>query len=418
MTPSQFQPIREWIERQQPWMQQQTEQLARINSGTFNREGVNAVGERLRELAAPLAAECQVIALPSHEFIDLRGRTCHQPLGDAIRLRKRPEAPRQILLCGHMDTVFAQDDPFQQVVWRDDNTLHGPGVTDMKGGLVVMLTALMALEQHPLADGIGWEVIFNPDEEIGSPCSADLLREAAARAQLGLVFEPALPDGSFAGERKGSGNFTVIVRGRSAHAGRNIDDGRNALRALCDFVSHLDDLNGQRDGVTLNPARLCCDGALNRVPDLAVAQFNVRTTSHEDEHWVQQQLARLCAGINGRDGYSLQLVGSFSRTPKKLSASTTLLFETLQLCGKQLEIPVHWKATGGCCDGNNLAAAGLPNIDTLGVEGAHIHSADECLYADSLSRRATLTALLLLELAGGRLDFQLWPHLQENPNRH
>ncbi|MBS97819.1 MAG: acetylornithine deacetylase [Oceanospirillaceae bacterium] len=400
-----------WISSRQSWMLEQTQQLAQINSGTFNAQGVSQVAQALVEIARPLNAQVEKIALPAFRTVNLNGEREERELGPALSLIKRPDSPRQILLCGHLDTVFADNDPFQQTRWLDDERLNGPGLTDMKGGLLILLTALMALEQHPEAEQLGWRVIMNPDEEIGSPCSADLLREAAETAKLGLVFEPLLPDGAYAGERKGSGNFTLIVRGRTAHAGREIENGRNALRALCDLIIELDNLNGRRQGVSINPARFHTDVPLNRVPDLAVAQFNIRTQSHDDEHWLHQQLSRLALGLNGREGYSLEIEGSFSRHPKRLTPANQALFKLLCHCASTLDIPTQIKPTGGCCDGNNLAAAGLPNIDTLGAEGGSIHSADEFLIVSSLSRRAQLTASFLLAVARGELDSVLWPHL-------
>ncbi|TCK08406.1 hydrolase [Marinobacterium mangrovicola] len=411
MNLSAYQDELDWIASQQQAMLNATSELALINSGTLNVDGIDRVGERLLQYCAPLEAEQKRIDLPPLEEIDERGELRNRPVGRAIRLRKNPQAERQILLCGHLDTVFSPEDPFQNLNWLNANRLGGPGVTDMKGGLVIMIHALMALERSVYARELGWTVIFNPDEEVGSPCSDILITEAAHQAQLGLVFEPALPDGSFAGERKGSGNFTLVMRGRAAHAGRDIGSGRNAVRALCDFISALDNLNGQREGVTINPARFHGGGPLNQVPDLAVARFNVRTRKREDEHWIQQQLNLLSAKINERNGLSLHIHGGFTRPPKQLTPAAHELSALLAECGSALDIPVRWTATGGCCDGNNIAAQGIPVIDTLGAEGGGIHSSEEFLIVDSLSRRAQLTALLLFSLARGQLDYQLWPQL-------
>lgn len=411
MNLSAYQDELDWIASQQQAMLNATSELALINSGTLNVDGIDRVGERLLQYCAPLEAEQKRIDLPPLEEIDERGELRNRPVGRAIRLRKNPQAERQILLCGHLDTVFSPEDPFQNLNWLNANRLGGPGVTDMKGGLIIMIHALMALERSVYARELGWTVIFNPDEEVGSPCSDILITEAAHQAQLGLVFEPALPDGSFAGERKGSGNFTLVMRGRAAHAGRDIGSGRNAVRALCDFISALDNLNGQREGVTINPARFHGGGPLNQVPDLAVARFNVRTRKREDEHWIQQQLNLLIAKINEREGLSLHIHGGFTRPPKQLTPAAHELSALLAECGSALDIPVRWTATGGCCDGNNIAAQGIPVIDTLGAEGGGIHSSEEFLIVDSLSRRTQLTALLLFSLARGQLDYQLWPQL-------
>ena len=154
-----------------------------------------------------------------------------RPLGAALRQTVRPEAPVQVVLTGHYDTVFAPGGGFQGVVTRPDGALHGPGVADMKGGLSVMLAALQAFEGHPAAVNLGYQVLLSPDEEIGSPGTAPLLAAMAAKSHVGMTYEPAMPDGALAGARKGSGNFHVVVRGRSAHVGRAFDEGRNAVTA-------------------------------------------------------------------------------------------------------------------------------------------------------------------------------------------
>ncbi|GAA0690286.1 hydrolase [Marinobacterium maritimum] len=394
-----FTPWLAWLDEQHQQMLDGTLELAEINSGTLNHVGVNRVGEALARLCQPLGGEVEIIPVAPYQHLNSQGELDQFPLGDAVRIRKRPEAPLQVFLCGHMDTVFAVDHPFQQVRWLDEDTLNGPGVADLKGGLMVMINALMALERSPWADQIGWEILFNPDEEIGSPSSAALIADAAERVHLGMIYEPSFPDGNLAGERKGSGNFSVVVRGKAAHAGREHHLGRNAIRAMADFIAALDDLNGQREGVTINPGFIEGGGAVNIVPDLCISRFNIRLERVEDEAWCQQHLDRLLAEINDRDGISIELHGGFGRKPKKLSGANQKLFELARDCGAELGMSIAWLPTGGCCDGNNLAAAGIPNIDTLGVRGGKIHSADEYMFVSSLTERAKLSALILMKLA-------------------
>ncbi len=394
-----FTPWLEWLDSQQQQMLDATIELSRINSGSFNDAGVNAVAEALDRLSRELGGEREFIEVAPYVSVNAKGERVEQPLGRALRIRKRPEAPLQVFLCGHLDTVFAVDHPFQDVRWLDDNTLNGPGVADLQGGLVLMFKALEALERSPWADKVGWEVLLNPDEEIGSPSSAALLQQAAGRHHLGLIYEPSFADGNLAGQRKGSGNFTVVTKGLAAHAGREHHLGRNAIRALCDFISDLDDLNGQRAGVTINPGYIQGGGAVNVVPDTALSRFNIRLEQPEDEAWCLAKIDQLLEQINDRDGLSIELHGGFGRKPKVLTPTNLKLFELVKECGANLEMDLNWLPTGGCCDGNNLAAAGLPNVDTLGVQGGKIHSADEYCLVSSLSQRAKLSALLLMKLA-------------------
>lgn len=392
---------RDFVARRQAQMRERTVALAQINSGSFNAEGVNRVREALAEMFAELGAQAEVLPVEPWQALGDDGQMQTRPLGDALRLRKRPEAPLQVFLCGHMDTVFAADHPFQQVRELDADTLNGPGVADLKGGLVLMQTALAALEASPLAEHIGWEVLLNPDEEIGSQSSAPLIAEAAQRCHVGLIYEPSFPDGHLAGARKGSGNFALLARGRAAHAGREHHLGRNAIRLLAEATAAIDDLNGQREGVTFNPGFVHGGGATNIVPDTAMMRFNVRLPRPEDADWVQGELERIVAGFDAREGYALELHGGFTRMPKILSPANERLFALAQDCGRELGLALEHLPTGGCCDGNNLAAAGVPNIDTLGVHGGAIHSAKEWMRVSSLTERGQLSALLLLRLAAG-----------------
>lgn len=402
-----------WIDEQQPAMTALVQKWSCINTGTFNLPGLQAMAQEL--IAAFQVMDCRIEKIPSApmELIDGHGELVQQPIGDMIRITLRPDAKHQVLLCGHMDTVFPIDSSFQACRFLDNNTLNGPGVADMKGGIIVILTALQALERSPWAQDIGWEVLINADEETGSHGSAAQLQRSAKNADIGLVYEPALADGTLAGERKGSGNFSVIVRGRAAHAGREHHLGRNAIAALASAVSHIDGLNSARAGITVNVGQIQGGGALNAVPDLAICGFNVRVGDEQDETWTLQALESIVEQTNQLDGISAKLHGGFTRKTKPITSEVAALFELLRACGKELNINVRHKPTGGCCDGNNLAAAGLPNVDTLGVRGGEIHSNQEYLIVDSLAERAKLSALLLMKLASGEAH---WPHLPQEKN--
>lgn len=396
----------DWIDRQHDAMCELLVKWSHINSGSHNTEGLSRMCRALSAEFGDLGGEMEEIEIPPQKVVDARGHVRERPLGHALRIRKRPQASLRALLCGHMDTVFGADHPFQKTKLLDANTLNGPGVADLKGGLVAVLYALRALERTGFKDALGFEVLINPDEEIGSENSLFLLKEAAANNHLGLIVEPALSDGTLAGERKGSGNFTVVVRGKAAHAGREHHLGRNAIRALADFITALDRLNGKREGITINVGRIEGGGAVNVVPDLAICHLNVRTRIGADEGWMRDNFDALLSELNGRDGITAQLHGAFTRPPKPMSGGTERLFHIVAECGRELGIEIGWKATGGCCDGNNLAAAGLPNVDTLGVRGGNIHSDREFVLLDSLTERSKLLALLLMKLATGEIMWE------------
>lgn len=396
--------LKQELQAKQSLMLEQLHQLCQINSGTANLAGNAAMLKALQDLFQPLADEMQVIALPEPEQITMAGQTQALRCGDALLIRKRPEQKRRVLLTGHMDTVFAVDHPFQSLRWLDDHRINGPGVADMKGGLLVILHALTAFESLPEAENLGWDVLINADEEIGSPASAALLDQLADQYRCGLVYEPAMDDqGTLAKNRKGSGKLTLIAHGRTAHAGRAFDEGRNAIAYLAEAIVAVHKLNGQRPGVTINVGKVLGGEALNVVPDRAVCKLDIRISAPEDEHWVRASLDLIVQALQ-RPDYHLDIQGSFSRPVKRVSRATERLFMRIQAIGESLGLTIDWKDSGGCCDGNNLAVRGMPVIDTLGVRGGLIHSDKEYIVVDSLPERALLSALILADLARGGLE--------------
>lgn len=334
----------------------------------------------------------------------MSGAEAIESCGDALFIRKRPHLQRRILLSGHMDTVYPANSSFQKLTYINDNHVNGPGVADMKGGLIVMLHALTAFEQTEAAAQLGWDVLINSDEEIGSPASSILFDELASHYQAALVYEPAMtPTGTLAKNRKGSAKYTLIASGKAAHAGRAFAEGRNAICYLAEAVCEVHALNGKREGVTINVGKIAGGEALNVVPDKAVAKLDIRISQPEDEIWVKNELAKIGQKLKRAD-YSLTMHGTFGRPVKRVCAGTERLFQRVQHLGKELGLTIDWKDSGGCCDGNNLARHGLPVLDTLGVRGGNIHSHDEYILLDSLAERATLSALLLLDLAQGGLE--------------
>lgn len=397
-------PHLQWIDRQERRMIDLLTRWANVNSGSHNLPGLNEMLALLEEEFSVLGGETERVELAPQQLDDSSDTAVQVSLGRALLIRKRPAAPVRLLLCCHMDSVYPVDHPFQKAVRVADNILKGPGVTDAKGGLMVMLVALQAFERSPWAEKVGWEVLINPDEEIGSPGSAPLLIQAAKRNHLGLVFEPSLPDGNLVEARKGSGNFTAMARGKAAHAGRNPQLGRNAIDALARFIVGLTSLADSGDAITTNVGYIQGGGPVNVVPDLAECRLNVRVTTTDYQESFEEGLKRLSEEINRTDGISLELHGGFTRPPKPLDAKTLKLLEQVAACGRDLGLSLQWRPTGGACDGNNLAAAGLTTIDSLGVTGGDIHSSEEYILLDSLAERAKLTALLLMKLAAGEIQ--------------
>ncbi len=379
----------------------QVENWSAVNSGSRNLDGLATIGARLAGAFADLPGEIAMREPAPVEAIDASGKSYEVPHGRNLHLKVRADAPVQLLFTGHMDTVFGIEHPFQSLTWLEPGkVLNGPGVADMKGGIAVMLAALKAVEASPAASVLGYEVVINSDEEVGSLGSAALIAGAARGKRAALTYEPsALPDGTLAGARPGSGNFAFTVRGRSAHAGRNPEDGRNALIAAADLALRLKAAVGP--GLNINPAKIDGGSPNNVVPDLAVLRVNLRPRTLDDQARAQSLIEATVAAVAGEHEVSISAHGHFARPPKPMTPETEALFKLVQQAGADLGQPIEWKSTGGVCDGNNIAACGVPVIDTMGVRGGSIHSMEEFLIVDSLAERAALSALTILRLADG-----------------
>jgi glutamate carboxypeptidase len=401
-----------WLDTQSDALAQRVQHWSDINSGSANAAGLAAM---LDALEPPLAALADTVERIGHEpttRIDDAGQLRTHPAGTSLRARRRPEAPTQALLLIHFDTVYPADHPFQRVSRIDDPdfgpALHGPGVADAKGGLVVLLAALDAFERHasdPMKQTLGWTVVLNPDEETGSFASRGLLEAEAKRATFGMVYEPALPDGDLIGPRKGSGNFAVVVRGKAAHAGREFWQGVNAVTHAARLATRLEDRSDRNRGTTVNVARLAGGGPENVVPELAVLRFNVRVADPDAQRDFERHLQHELDELQKVDGLSVERHGRFNNPPKPMSDGTAAMFDTLRRVGDDPAVDVRFnvQASGGVCDGNKLAAVGLPVVDTLGPVGRDIHSDRETLAIGSLVSRAKVSAGLLWEAAHGRL---------------
>jgi len=381
----------------------QVQAWSTINTGTGNLPGLAQQAAALAETFAALPGTVEMITPAPVTAIAADGSAFDKPHGQHLVARVRPQANRRILLTGHMDTVFAADHAFQQQRWLDDQTLNGPGVADMKGGIAVMLHALLAFEQTASASSLGYDVLINSDEETGSLASAALIAELAAGKLAALTYEPAaLPDGTLAHERGGTGNYSITITGKSAHAGRNPHEGRNAIVAAADLILRLKAL--ERDDLTINPAKLEGGAANNVVPDHAVLRFNIRPKSTTAMEGFERDLSTLLGNIETLHQITTHRHGGVTRPPKKVDDAAQKLFDLVRQCGAELGQDIRWQSTGGVCDGNNIAACGVPVVDTMGVRGGAIHSPDEYMIVPSLAERAALSARVIERLAMGHLE--------------
>ena len=383
-------------------MLDQVLQWSAVNSGSRNLAGIERIAAILADAFSALPGEAKLVEAAPVDAVDSAGRPVAVEHGRNLHLTVRPDAPVQLMFTGHMDTVFGETHEFQQTRWLEDGVLNGPGVADMKGGIAVMLAALKAVEASEVAERIGYEVIINSDEEVGSLGSAPLIAQAARGKRAALTYEPsALPDGTLAGARPGSGNYSLVVRGRSAHAGRNPEDGRNAVLAAADLALRLEKL--KRDGLSVNPGRIEGGGPSNVVPDLAVLRVNLRPRTPEIEAEAERLIDEAVAAVAAERDIQIEVHGGFGRPPKPMTPEAERLFELVKAAGADLGQSIGWQPSGGVCDGNNIAACGVPVVDTMGVRGGKIHSMEEYLIFESLGERAALSALTILRIAEGRL---------------
>ena len=276
--------------------------------------------------------------------------------------------------------------------------MMGPGVLDMKGGLMTMLYALLAYENCDLKNKIGWEVLILPDEEVGSIASYKYIEQSAKFNDVGLLYEPAFPDGSIVKSRKGVGSYTMIFRGKSAHAGRCFHDGLNAFYGVADFINWSKTMMTINEGMTINLGKVEGGGPSNVVPDLAICRFNCRVVTKKQRTEFEHRLQNFYRDM--RKKYpGTELHGKFTSPPKPYTKEAKKITEHLQKCAKQLGMnKLKLIMSGGASDGNKLNGYGLPNMDSLGPVGNGMHSRDEMIFIDSLKERTKLSALYLYNI--------------------
>ena len=375
------------------------ERWANINSGSGHAAGLARMADTLR------ADFSRAFPAATIEEINTDAPGFNPPGSRALRIRLRPAAPTQVFLCGHYDTVYEADDAFQVCRWLDATTLNGPGVADMKGGLVTILAALQAFEATPHAASVGWEVLLTPDEETGSHGTAHLFRGAARDHQFGFVFEPGRPNGNIIHSRKGTGGIVATCHGRAAHAAKVPNDGRSAILALAEFLLEAAKIPSEMPGVMVNVGNIRGGTpATNVVPHFAESEIDIRITKIADGPPLLARFQTLADRINARDGLKLTLKGGFNRPPKECLPAEEAAFPEWQRAARDLGVPAFtWVHGGGGSDGNFLTAGGLPNLDGIGPIGDNLHSDREFCRVETIAPRAQIVALFLHRVAAGEI---------------
>lgn len=300
--------------------------------------------------------------------------------------------PFQLLL-GHADTVWPVGTLEEMPVTVADGEVRGPGTFDMKGGLVQAVFALRALHDRGIEPAVTPVLLVNADEEVGSPESRRHVQRLARRADRVFVMEPALgPAGALKTARKGTGSFTVTVRGKSAHSGLAPEEGASAIVALSDVVQRLHALNDPERGITVNVGTIEGGGRTNVVPGGARADVGIRVARSEDVSELLEQIRGLSPSVPGT---TVEVDGGLGRPPMERTAGVRLLWRAARRLGHRLGLELEEGRSGGASDGN-LTARHAPTLDGLGPVGDGAHAAHEHVKLDAMPERAALLALLLL----------------------
>ncbi len=376
------------------------ELFVNIPTGGFHSPGLDDTRERLVNRLEAIGAETSIIAPgPKPDWL-LGASGDHTPPVTAVCNRLQANTPR-VLIAGHLDTVHDPSSDFRELsIAPDGKTATGPGCVDMKGGLVIAVSALESLEACGLE--ASWSFLMNADEETGSYHSEDALADCAREHDIGLAIEPALPGGELAIDRMGSGQFLIETHGRSAHVGRAFTEGVSAVTALAKAIVAVADMPKPDQGRIFNIGPLEGAAATNAVPDLARAWGNVRYPSNDVADSMGAELDALATAPDAMPGVIIKR--SFNRPAKPETPAVRALAEGARSVAEDLGQKLPFARTGGVCDGNILQNAGLPTIDTLGVRGGGLHTPIEWIEIASLVERCQLFAVLVSRLTTGQIQ--------------
>lgn len=377
--------VRAALEQQLDEMVATLGELVSIESPTDSPEGLRRLAERLVELFAPFG--------PVERFPQT-GAGDHL----LVRVPGQIDAPPVLALC-HYDTVWPLGSLAENPFRVENGLARGPGVFDMKGGIICLLYALRALADRSRPGLPGprrplW-ILFTSDEETGSHTSRPLIEELARQSACVLVFESPLPGGTLKTARKGVGRYTVTIEGRAAHAGVEPEKGISAAQEAAHQVLAIHALNAPERGTTVNVGVVRAGTRANVVAARAELEVDVRVARADEAERVDRALRGLAPTLAGA---RIHVEGGLNRPPMERIPATAALFERARAIAASMGMDLREGATGGASDGNFTAALGIGTLDGLGPEGEGAHAAHEHVLVESLPRRAALAAGLLAEL--------------------
>ncbi len=389
-----------WLDEREEEMLALLERITNMNSGSLNSAGLDAVAavfdEELRGLGFSTSRlPGELIEMPS-----CPGSEYSVDLADHL-LARRPGNGSRLLLMGHIDTVFPPDSPFQ-TFRREGDTIYGPGVADMKGGLVVMLYALKALAAADALDEAAFTVLLNSDEEMGSLSSRRYLEEEALNHDWGLVYESSGID-TMTRQRKGIGQARLVVTGRAAHSGGAHEQGLSAIKELAYKIVQIENMTNYETGLTVNVGVVNGGEARNTISPCAEALIDLRYPQPEQgvaavELW-REIFERVYSYPVDSGEITTESYINLHRPPKIPTPESDYLLDKTIAIGRLLGQDIGIVDSGGGTDGSLTQGVGLPTIDSLGIAGSGAHSNREEARASSLAERAALSAVLIRRLA-------------------
>ncbi|MFS0613330.1 M20 family metallopeptidase [Lederbergia ruris] len=361
------------------------ERLVNTDSGSYDKDGVDVVGAILKENFENAGMHVKV-----HR---------EKEMGNHLEIKASEECDPKIIIIAHMDTVFpkgeAKERPFKVI----GDKAFGPGVNDEKASHVQVLYALKALKKSGSDAYKNVHVIFNSDEEVGSPSSKSLIKQAAEDKQYSLVVECARPNGGIVTERKGVGNFSLNVKGKSAHAGVEPKRGRSAIEEISHKILQLQKLNHYEEGLSVNVGLVKGGTSSNTVPSNAEAEIDVRIKGEEQAAEVTKEILKI-AQQESVPGTMTELKGSISRPPMEKTEQTEQLVKVIQEAGDELGMSIHPLSSGGGSDAAFTAVEGIPTVDGMGPMGEFSHSeTDEYTDLKTLLQHTALLAKTIEKLS-------------------
>jgi glutamate carboxypeptidase len=357
--------------------------LVETESPTEDKLAVDRVGTLVAEECHRLGADV--------EFVP------NSVTGDHVIARFSPSSKhgqeKEILLMHHMDTVFPVGTLQKMPFYEKDDKIFGPGVLDMKGGIVISLIAISALKEAGLLKR-PVTVLVTSDEETGSGTSHEVIKKLAKDAALVLVMESGLLDGSLKVWRKGVGDFTVKVKGRAAHAGGAHEEGRNAIEEMAHQVLAIQKMTDYAKGTTLSVGVIKGGTVSNVVPEEAVAEVDFRVLAPEEAKRVEAAMKALKPVTPDT---SVEISGGLNRPPMPEDDLMKATFAKAKSIAAKNGMEIKAGGSGGGSDGNFVSPLGVPLLDGMGTYGEGLHSEREYIFTRSLPERAALTAALISE---------------------